>query len=160
MTHPFSVCNVVSSTTLSIIGHADKTLNLQHGMSLPSSQRIFMSAHSSSNLNDAMGVCRGALHPSSPCPLKLKHAQCPECMAPKDAHKRKLEVDTLRSKLAAVGFPNEDIQDILRAMDTFADDGTSFTCKKVLGHFGVRIVCVLSNQSHIDSRIVIQRVSK
>ena len=81
-------------------------------------------------------------------------------MSPKDKKQRELEVDTLQSKLGVVGFPTEDIQDILNAMKEFVQDGTSYTCKKVLGHFGVRIVCVLSNQSHINSRIVIQRLAK
>ena len=81
-------------------------------------------------------------------------------MAPKEQKTRESEVHTLKSKLDVVGFPKVDVQDILDAMDEFAEHGTSFTCKKILGHFGVRIVCVLSNQNHIDSRIIIQRLAK
>ena len=71
---------------------------------------------------------------------------------------RHREVAVLNEKLATLGIPEADLSDIHKALADFGHHGISYSCRKYLRHLGVCVICILSNQAHIDSHIVLQRI--
>lgn len=76
---------------------------------------------------------------------------------PKSPAQRADEVEQLTQQLTEVGLPDEVTSPIVAGMRVFAETGHGFSTTYRVPGTPIAIVCLLSNQTHIQSYIRITR---
>lgn len=77
---------------------------------------------------------------------------------PKSEDVRRRETDLIRAQLDELGFPEESLEDIGRALQEFSARGYGVTKTYRFADLGVTVTLLLSTQPHITSYARVSRV--